>query len=67
MDDYSLEVPDMREIGEHVVVSLRQRGRGRGSGIEMEAASCFVCTVRAGRITRWQMFTSEDEALAALD
>lgn len=64
-DDYSIEVVDMREVGEHVLVSLRQSGRGKGSGIEMEGEAHFVFTVRAGKVTRWQMFSNQAEALAA--
>lgn len=66
-DDYSIELVELREFGDHVVASLDQRGRGRGSGIEVEGRSYFVCTVRGGRIVRWRMFSSEEQALAALD
>jgi ketosteroid isomerase-like protein len=64
-DDYSIEVLDLREVGERVVASLRQRGRGKGSGIEMEADTWFVWSVRGGKVVRWQMFSSEREALEA--
>ena len=64
-DDYSIEVVDMREIGEHVLVSARQSGRGKGSGVEMRGEAHFVFTLRAGKITRWQMFLTKAEALGA--
>lgn len=64
-DDYSLDVLDMREVGARVVVYLHQRGRGRGSGAAMAGDVFFVVSVRAGRVTRLQMFSSEAEALEA--
>jgi ketosteroid isomerase-like protein len=64
-DDYALEILEMREIGEHVLVSLHQTGRGKTSGARMEGDAWFVVTLRDGRVTRLQMFSSEDEALQA--
>lgn len=64
-DDYSIELVDMREIGEHVLVSIRQTGRGKRSGIEMRGEAYMVFTLRAGRVIRWQMFSTEAEALEA--
>lgn len=64
-DDYSIELVDMREIGEHVLVSIRQSGRGKRSGIEMRGEAYMVFTLRAGRVIRWQMFSTEAEALEA--
>jgi ketosteroid isomerase-like protein len=65
-DDYAIEVDDMRELGERVLVSIRQRGRGKGSGVQIQAKTWFVFTLRAGKVVRWQMFSSEDEALEAI-
>jgi ketosteroid isomerase-like protein len=64
-DDYSLEILDMREIGEHVVVSLHQAGRGKASGARMEGHAWFVVTLRDGKVTRLRMFSSEAQALEA--
>jgi ketosteroid isomerase-like protein len=64
-DDYVIELLDLREVGDRVVASLRQRGRGKGSGIAMEAGTWFVWDVRGGKLIRWQMFSSEGEALEA--
>ena len=51
----------MREIGEHVLVSIRQSGRGKRSGIEMRGEAHMVFTLRAGKVIRWQMFSTEAE------
>jgi ketosteroid isomerase-like protein len=62
-EDYSFEVRGMRDFGDNVVVSGVQRGRGQGSGIQVEADVYFVFTLRGGRVVRWQMFQSEQQAL----
>jgi ketosteroid isomerase-like protein len=66
-NDYSVKVIGMREVGERVFVALHQRGRGKGSGIEMEGQTYFVFTLRAGKVVRWQMFSSEEQALEAAE
>jgi ketosteroid isomerase-like protein len=65
-DDWSIEMLGARELGDLVLVSARQRGRGKGSGAPIEAEVTFVFTVREGRIARWKMFQSEQQALEAV-
>jgi ketosteroid isomerase-like protein len=48
-----------------VLAMTRQVGRGKESGVEVEAVFAFVFTVRRGKLLRWQMFTSREEALEA--
>lgn len=66
-DDWSIEILRAREIGGLglVLVAARQQGRGKGSGVPIEGEVSFLFTVRAGRIARWQMFHSEQQALEA--
>jgi ketosteroid isomerase-like protein len=64
-DDYEIKLLDLREVGESVVAKLHQRGRGKGSGVAMEGDVWFVWRMRGGRMVRWQMFSSEAEALEA--
>ncbi|HST34963.1 MAG TPA: nuclear transport factor 2 family protein [Solirubrobacteraceae bacterium] len=66
-DDWSIEILGAREISDRVLATARQRGRGLGSGAPMDAEAVFVFTVREGLIARWQMFTSEQEALKAVE
>jgi ketosteroid isomerase-like protein len=64
-DDYEIELLDVREAGsDTVVLSLHQRGRGKGSGAAMEGDVWFVWRMRDGKLVRWQMFSSEAEAVA---
>jgi ketosteroid isomerase-like protein len=65
-DDWSIEILDAREVGEVVLATARQRGRGKGSGAPMDAEVIFAFTVRDGLIARWQMFSSEEQALSAI-
>jgi ketosteroid isomerase-like protein len=64
-DDWSIEILGARESGDVVLANVRQQGRGKGSGAPMQAEATFVFTVRASLIARWQMFSSEEQALEA--
>jgi ketosteroid isomerase-like protein len=65
-EDWSVEILGVREVGDLVLATALQRGRGKGSGALVESEATFVFTVRDGLIARWQMFSSEEQALAAL-
>ena len=62
-DDWSIEILGTREAGDLVFVTALQRGRGKGSGAPIEGDVTFVFTLREGKIARWQMFHSEQQAL----
>jgi ketosteroid isomerase-like protein len=65
-DDFTVELRRAREIGDVVLVSALQRGRGEVSGVPIEEEVTFAFTVRDGAVARWQIFHSEEEALADL-
>ena len=65
-DDWSIEILHAKDIGDLVFVAARQGGRGKASGAPMEAEVTFVFTVRQGKIARWLMFRSEQQALEAV-
>jgi ketosteroid isomerase-like protein len=62
-DDFTVDLLEVEEIGEHVVVSMRQRGRGKASGAEVEDRITHVWTVRDGRAARLQSFAHHEDAL----
>jgi ketosteroid isomerase-like protein len=62
-DDFSVELLEVEELGEHVVVSMRQRGRGKASGAEVDDHITHVWTLRDGRATRLQSFADHDDAV----
>jgi ketosteroid isomerase-like protein len=66
-DDYRAEIRGITVEGEYVLVTLYQFGRGKGSGVEVESEYTMVHTVEDGKVNRWLMFTSEEQAREALD
>jgi ketosteroid isomerase-like protein len=65
-DDVRVERLSTRDVGDHVVATIRQRARGRSSGVEVEGVFTFVFTLREGRLVRWRMFVDETQALEAV-
>ncbi len=54
------------DAGDQVVAVVHFRGRGRGSGIEVDARSYSVHTVRDGKTVAMEEFLERDEALKAV-
>ena len=54
-----------RDCGDRVVMPNRAVLRGRG-GIEVEARSTLLVTLRNGRITEWRLYQERAEALEAV-
>jgi ketosteroid isomerase-like protein len=62
-DDFTVELLEIEEVDEHVVVSMRQRGRGKASRAEVDDHITHVWTLRGGRATRLQSFAERDDAV----
>ena len=63
----SLQPTDFIELGgSHLLTLTTFRGVGRASGVETEMRLVHVWTVGDGKITRFQSFESEADALAAI-
>src|SRR5689334_2262957 len=63
-DDYRIENLRIAPAPEDkVLVTQRTWGRGKQSGVEVEMDFNFVFTIRAGKISEWQLFLQEDRAL----
>jgi ketosteroid isomerase-like protein len=65
-DVFRVEVEDVLEEGDAVIVSVAQYGRGRGSGIETRMGAAHLMRFRGGRLSRWRLCESRDEALRQL-
>jgi ketosteroid isomerase-like protein len=65
-DDYQVVPEEFEDRGDHVVVTVRIRGRGRVSGIEVDARFYDLYTLRDGRIVRMDQFTERSQALEAV-
>jgi uncharacterized protein len=53
------------DAGDRVVAIVHFRGRGRRSGVEVDARSYAVYTLRDGRMIDMEEFTNRSEALEA--
>ncbi|MGI9557065.1 MAG: nuclear transport factor 2 family protein [Solirubrobacterales bacterium] len=66
-DDFQIDVDRVvADAGDRVVIAARQRGRGAQSAAEVDAELHLVFTVRE-KVTRVEMFGSEEEAMAAAE
>jgi ketosteroid isomerase-like protein len=64
-DRYTIELCELRAVGDTVLTRIRQRGIGRTSGAETDLNSFMVFTFRAGKIIRIDNLVDEADALAA--
>jgi ketosteroid isomerase-like protein len=53
------------DLGDRVLVLARQTGRGRRSGIVTERELAYLCTVRNGKIARFEAYWDRSDALRA--
>src|SRR5687768_520566 len=51
-EDYSLEIDEVIDAGDHVIVVQTQRGRGKASGAEVELTSASLYTLLGSKIVR---------------
>ena len=69
MDNYpdiQIEVPEFRDLGDAVLSGYRIRAHGAGSKTPVEDRQWQVIRLREGRISSWQTYLSEAEALEAV-
>ena len=64
-DDYQLEAEEFIDAGDRVVVTIHFKGRGKGSGIEVDARSHQVHSLRHGKLVRMDEYLDRTEALEA--
>ena len=65
-NDYSQDVKEMLDTGEHVIVVFNEHARVRNSDADLEREVAAVWTVADGRRTRFEAFGSRAEALRAV-
>ena len=67
LDEFRAEPEDYVEAGDSVVVRAHMVGRGKDSGVPVETPSFpTVWTAREDAIVRVEMFSTTEEALAAV-
>jgi ketosteroid isomerase-like protein len=65
-EDYRREPREVIDLGDRVLILLRESGRGRGSGVPVEARLAMLLTFRSGRVVRHQEFSDWEQALEAV-
>lgn len=65
--DWRTEATDFTDAGEYVVVAIHHTGRGRTSGIPVDEREAYACRVREGKIAEVREFSTEAEALKAVE
>jgi ketosteroid isomerase-like protein len=64
-EEIQMNPEEFIEAGDHVVVAVHYSGRGRGSGIEFDALTYDVYTLRDGLCVRKLEFNERSDALEA--
>ena len=65
-DEWSEEIEEIRDLGDHVLVAAKQRGRGKGTGIETELRYALLYEVEDGKISSMTFYSDVAEALEAV-
>ena len=63
--DFKIEVVWVRDAGDVTVSELRNRAHGEDGAAPLEEFVWQVSEWRDGRVVRWQMYESEQEAIEA--
>ncbi|MEX2253513.1 MAG: nuclear transport factor 2 family protein [Thermoleophilaceae bacterium] len=64
-DEYSFEIEELREDGDHVLALLHERGRGKASGVEVDQRGGWICRFRDGRCLHMRVFLDRVAVLSA--
>jgi ketosteroid isomerase-like protein len=64
-EDWSEEIHEVRDLGNHVMVISTQRGRGKSTGIEISVQYASVYEIENGEISRMGLYDGPEEALEA--
>jgi ketosteroid isomerase-like protein len=62
-EGYRRDPKEIVDLGDRVLVLVRESGRGKGSGAPTEAQIAMILTFRRGRVVKHQEFLGWDEAL----
>ena len=63
--DFSLEIDDIRDLGDSLLVAVRVHGHGSGSGVPVEQSLWQVVKFRHEKLVWWRSYASEHQALEA--
>jgi ketosteroid isomerase-like protein len=64
--DLTIEVSEIRDLGDTVVTLGRIRTRGKASGIDLERPAAYVGEFEGGLIRRLRAYQDQNQALEAV-
>jgi hypothetical protein len=64
--DYTIEVEEVRDLGDVTLAAIRLRGHGSGSGVPIDQSLSQAIEWRRGKAIWVESFRSEAEALEAV-
>ena len=64
--DYSIEVVEVRDLGDLTLEAIRLRGHGAGSAAPTDNTAWIVARWRRGKAVWWSTFNARAEALEAV-
>jgi uncharacterized protein len=65
-DEYSSEVGEWIDAGDHVIAAVHTWGRGKQSGVPVEQRQWHVWRLRDGKLWRLRVYATKDDALKAV-
>jgi ketosteroid isomerase-like protein len=65
-DEYRREPIELADLGDRLLILLRESGRGKESGVAVETPLAMLLTFRGGRVVRHQEFRDWQQALEAV-
>jgi ketosteroid isomerase-like protein len=66
LEEFRVKPKRFYAVGDHVMVIGYFHGRGKATGRELEAATIHVCTLRNGKIVRFEAFHDPAQWLETL-
>ncbi len=66
IDNFRVKMKHFHAVGDHIIAIGYFHGRGKATGKELDAATAHVCTLRNGKIVRFEAFHDSANWLAAL-
>ena len=62
---YRTSIDELIDAGDRVVLLLRDHGRRKDMDVEVEIIAASICTIREGKMARWEDYADRAEALRA--
>jgi ketosteroid isomerase-like protein len=62
---YRTAIDELIDAGDRVVLLLRDHGRREGMDKEVEVIGASICTIRDGKLARWEDYPDREVALKA--